>query len=736
MSREKDFLNYLDGTLSVEEKARFEEALNEDASLQSDFNNYQRIVQMEQEKAKEHFELDERFVSKVMAEIKYKPSLFRRLLMEIKNPSLMLKAGFGSLATVTLCFALIYGPEYQAYQAGILQPEAMFSPDTSEGDTSEESGIKENQGAMSEAGPTVLHAIANPKAGKSDSQTIPRNQQISADSGALLMDTSEKAVTHPKSARTDFFTDKGGSKLGGAAHQIPPMESRMSRGLFVQQEDTRWNRRQSYEQYYGRHIVESNTERYGEFIENSPILTSNEPMSTFSIDVDTGSYTNARRFLRAGQLPPANAVRIEEFINYFDYHYPTTQGQDPFTANFEMAPSPDGSGMHLLKIGVQAQESGYDGSEKPWNLVFLIDVSGSMNSADKLPLVQRSLTLLVNNMRQGDTLSIVTYAHGARTVLSPSGIEKKSQILDAINMLSAGGGTHGSAGIHQAYNAAEQAFIANGVNRVILATDGDFNVGTTGTEELIKLIEQKRKSGITLTTLGFGTNNYNEAMMEQIANKGNGNYFYIDNFSEARKVFEHDLHGTLEVVAKDVKLQIEFNPEHIAQYRLVGYENRKLRNQDFANDKIDAGEIGAGHSVTALYEIILTGTEAAQRLVTEYRYKKPELKEEKSARDSNFAAELAFLKIRYKEPQGNRSKLLNFPLNRNVIQEKFTTASSDFRFTAAVSAFAHLLRGSQYEPELSFSEVAQLAKEAKGEDPHGYRQEFIELVQNAAASRR
>jgi Ca-activated chloride channel family protein len=718
MSREKDFLNYLDGTLSVEEKARFEEALNKDASLQSDFNNYQRIVQMEQEKAKEHFELDERFVSKVMAEIKYKPSLFRRLLMEIKNPSLMLKAGFGSLATVTICFALIYGPEYQAYQAGISQPDAIVSTDTSE-----VSDMKDNQRAVSEPGATVLHPIATPKAGKSESQIIPQNKEASLDSRALI-GANEGLATHLETARPDLLTGK------------PTQEMLLGPGLSVQQENTRWDLRQPYDHYYGRHIVESNTERYGEFIENNPILTSIEPTSTFSIDVDTGSYTNARRFLRAGQLPPANAVRIEEFINYFDYDYPTTKGQDPFTANFEMAPSPDGSGTYLLKIGVQAQESGYDGSEKPWNLVFLIDVSGSMNSADKLPLVQRSLTLLVNNMRQGDTLSIVTYANGARTVLSPSGIDKKNQILDAINTLSAGGGTHGSAGIDQAYNAAEQAFIANGVNRVILATDGDFNVGTTGTEELIKLIEQKRKSGITLTTLGFGTNNYNEAMMEQIANKGNGNYFYIDNFSEARKVFEHDLHGTLEVVAKDVKLQIEFNPEHVAQYRLVGYENRKLRNQDFANDKIDAGEVGAGHSVTALYEIILTGTEAAKRLVTEYRYKKPELKEEKSAPESDFASELAFLKIRYKEPQGNRSKLLTFPLNRNVIQEKFTTASSDFRFTAAVSAFAHLLRGSQYEPELSFSEVAQLAKEAKGEDPHGYRQEFIELVQNAAASRR
>ncbi|MGA1192517.1 MAG: VWA domain-containing protein, partial [Bdellovibrionota bacterium] len=518
MSREKDFLNYLDGTLSVEEKARFEEALNKDASLQSDFNNYQRIVQMEQEKAKEHFELDERFVSKVMAEIKYKPSLFRRLLMEIKNPSLMLKAGFGSLATVTICFALIYGPEYQAYQAGISQPDAIVSTDTSE-----VSDMKDNQRAVSEPGATVLHPIATPKAGKSESQIIPQNKEASLDSRALI-GANEGLATHLETARPDLLTGK------------PTQEMLLGPGLSVQQENTRWDLRQPYDHYYGRHIVESNTERYGEFIENNPILTSIEPTSTFSIDVDTGSYTNARRFLRAGQLPPANAVRIEEFINYFDYDYPTTKGQDPFTANFEMAPSPDGSGTYLLKIGVQAQESGYDGSEKPWNLVFLIDVSGSMNSADKLPLVQRSLTLLVNNMRQGDTLSIVTYANGARTVLSPSGIDKKNQILDAINTLSAGGGTHGSAGIDQAYTAAEQALIANGVNRVILATDGDFNVGTTGTEELIKLIEQKRKSGITLTTLGFGTNNYNEAMMEQIANKGNGNYFYIDNFSEARKV--------------------------------------------------------------------------------------------------------------------------------------------------------------------------------------------------------
>ncbi|MDC0358454.1 von Willebrand factor type A domain-containing protein, partial [Oligoflexia bacterium] len=470
-------------------------------------------------------------------------------------------------------------------------------------------------------------------------------------------------------------------------------------------------------------------ERYGAWRENERTLVAAEAISTFSIDVDTGSYTNARRFLSAGTLPPKDSVRIEEFINYFDYSYPV-QSAKPFTLSYEMAPAPLEPQRYLLKLGIKARAAG--DSEKPWNLVFLVDVSGSMSSANKLMLVQRALKLLTNRMRPGDKVAIVTYAGYAGVALESTSIREKQKILSAIDRLSSGGSTHGSAGVERAYAIAQQNRIAGGVNRVILATDGDFNVGVTSNAALLNLIEAKRKQGITLTTLGFGTGNFNEAMMEQLANKGNGNYFYIDSFKEARKVFETDLAGTIEVVAKDVKLQIEFNPAHIAEYRLIGYENRKLRKQDFNNDLIDAGEIGAGHTVTALYEVVLADSDLANNLKTEYRYQK--LAAEKKLKPTKaHGSELAFLKIRFKQPEGTKSALLQYPIERKHVRASADKASDDFRFAAAVSYAGHLLRGSQYAGRYTFRDVITLASGAKGSDPHGYRREFIELIKNAAS---
>ncbi len=467
-------------------------------------------------------------------------------------------------------------------------------------------------------------------------------------------------------------------------------------------------------------------ERYNELIENGTVLVSAQPVSTFSIDVDTGSYTNARRFLKSGALPPKDAVRIEEFINYFSYDYPS-QSNAPFGLTYEIAPNPLDSGKYLLRLGIKAREVQDD--RKPWNLVFLVDVSGSMNTQNKLPLLKESLSYLTKNLKSSDRISLVTYAGSSRIVLESTPASEKEKILQAIQNLTAGGGTNGESGIQMAYAEAKKGYIDNGVNRVILATDGDFNVGVTGNDQLIKIIEEKRKEHITLTTIGFGTGNYNEAMMEQVANKGNGNYFYIDNFREARKVFGKDLAGTIEVVAKDVKLQIEFNPEHVAQYRLIGYENRKLENHEFNDDKIDAGEIGSGHTVTALYEVVLTGSEEAKKLAIEHRYDGN--KKAETAQKASGSSEFAFLKIRYKKPDGDKSKLLEFPLERSDVKSA-GEESGDFKFVAAVSGFAHKLRKSTYAPEAPVEKLIQLAKSGRGTDSDGNRSEFIHLMENVS----
>lgn len=462
-----------------------------------------------------------------------------------------------------------------------------------------------------------------------------------------------------------------------------------------------------------------NRENYADFEDNPVQRVAANPVSTFSIDVDTGAYANVRRLLRAGQLPPQDAVRAEELINYFTYDYPTpSDRRTPFSVYREIAPAPWNADNYLLHIGIQGYRPA--AREVPnANLVFLIDVSGSMNSPDKLGLLKSSLKLLTRQLDADDSVSMVVYAGASGVVLEPTPGNQRARIIAALDRLQAGGSTNGGAGIRLAYAMAEQAFIPDGINRVLLATDGDFNVGTTNIQMLKDLVEEKRNSGIALTTLGFGTGNYNDHLMEQIADVGNGNYAYIDTLNEAQKVLVDELHSTMLTIAKDVKIQIEFNPAVVAEYRLIGYENRLLQREDFNNDKIDAGEIGAGHSVTAVYEISLVGSPG--QLTDPLRYQDEPITAPRGK-------EIAFLKMRYKEPDSERSRLLEWAIERTEMLDDAREASEDFRFSAAVAAFAQQLRGGDYTGEFTYADIAALANTARGADPYGYRGEFVSLL--------
>lgn len=474
-----------------------------------------------------------------------------------------------------------------------------------------------------------------------------------------------------------------------------------------------------------------NRETYAAFELSKRFVVSDSAVSTFSIDVDTASYSNARRFLSLGQLPPKDAVRIEEFINYFTYNYPS-QRENPFSLSYEIAPSPLNEGRYLLSLGIKARAPLKE--RRPWNLVFLVDVSGSMNEPNKLPLVQSSLSVVLDSMRPDDRIALVTYAGTSQVLLDSTAGSEKEKIRAAIQGLSAGGGTYGEGGIRAAYDVAAKNMIKGGVNRVILATDGDFNVGISSREELISLIEKKREGGVALTTLGYGTGNIRDDVMEQLADKGNGNYFYIDSFREARRVFSTKLASTVEVVAKDVKLQVEFNPATVYEYRLIGYNNRTLKKEDFNDDTVDAGEIGPEHTVTALYEIVLADSPLARKLESESRYA-PRKEPRVTAQGSEHQQELGFLKIRFKQPGGAESELLEFPLERSLVKDSFGVASDDFRWAAAVSGFAELLQGSAYAKGYDYATVGRIAAEALGEDTDGARREFVELVKAAESVR-
>lgn len=462
-----------------------------------------------------------------------------------------------------------------------------------------------------------------------------------------------------------------------------------------------------------------NRDQFADLQENGVILVSEQAQSTFSIDVDTGSYSLVRKYLSQGQLPPANAVRSEELINYFKYHFARPQqAEHPFAISTELSRTPWNKNTHLLQIGVQGYEK--PASSRPAaNLVFLIDVSGSMQDADKLPLLKNAFRLLVKQLTADDRITLVVYAGASGLVLEPTPGDHQADILNALDQLAAGGSTHGSAGIKLAYAMAQQSFIKQGINRVILATDGDFNVGTVNHEALLNLVERNKRNGIALTTLGFGSGNYNDQLMEQLADHGDGNYAYIDNLNEARKVLVEQMDATLETIARDVKIQIEWNPDMVYEYRLIGYENRLLNREDFNNDKVDAGDIGAGHTVTALYEITLN--QSAEKRIQPLRY------QDHSNAHENIN-ELAVINIRYKKPHQDSSQLISQVVQRHQIQNEISAASDDLRFAAAVAAYAEQLRGGDHLQQFGYQQILDLARSARGVDEGGHRSAFLSLV--------
>ncbi len=471
------------------------------------------------------------------------------------------------------------------------------------------------------------------------------------------------------------------------------------------------------------HGPQAEHERYAVIDDNPVRSTARDPVSTFSVDVDTGAYSNVRRFLRLGQLPPKDAVRAEELINYFPYEPLPPQPGHPFAVVTDIAPSPWSPDRQLLRVRIDAVDVKQSASP-PANLVFLVDVSGSMDSPDKLPLVRASLQMLTKRLRPEDRVSIVVYAGRTCVELPSVSGKEQAQILNAIRRLEAGGATAGEAAIRLTYDQARSHFIPGGINRILLATDGDFNVGLASTEELRTLIEQERRSGISLTALGFGTGNYNDELMEQMADAGNGNFSYIDSVDEARKVLIEEMSSTFNTVASDAKVQIEFNPATISEYRLIGYENRLLNETDFNNDSVDAGEIGAGKTVTALYELTPVG---ASPQLTPRRYES-----QTTPVPLAMSTELGFLRVRYKPVGSQDSVLLEQAILPTMAHKDLSQAAPDLRFAAAVAAFSQRLRGGHYIGDFRYSDIIALALSGLGEDAEGYRREFIRLVEAAS----
>lgn len=464
-----------------------------------------------------------------------------------------------------------------------------------------------------------------------------------------------------------------------------------------------------------------NTEEYNRVYENEFVNTTQNPLSTFSIDVDKASYSNIRRYLDGGHLPPKDAVRIEEMVNYFSYDYPNPEGEHPFSIYTETAVCPWNKEHRLVHIGLQGKKVDYE-NLKPSNLVFLIDVSGSMDEPNKLPLVKESLNMMLDNLQTQDKVALVVYAESSEVVLESTSMEKKNKIKKAIRLLTAGGSTAGGQGLQMAYEIAKENYITNGNNRVILCTDGDFNVGVSSTSELVRLIEEKRKDDIYLTICGFGMGNYKDGRLEQISNAGNGNYFYIDQEDEAEKVFVKELRANLFTIAKDVKIQVEFNPQKVQSYRLIGYENRMLKSEDFNNDKKDAGELGAGHTVTALYEIVPVGSPSNAGSVDPLKYQQTS--------DKAQTNEMMTIKFRYKPIGSNESKLIVHPVIDNATELDKT--SENFRFSAAVAGFGMLLRESEHKGNATYQSILKLAENAVPDNDKD-RFEFIGLVKKAKA---
>lgn len=520
----------------------------------------------------------------------------------------------------------------------------------------------------------------------------------------------EVTVTGADAAAPETGRVEAGGVAEGKVEQRPNRPEEQRRAVSkLSVEPWRWQREPG------------NTEAYARIEDNRFLAAGSNPLSTFSIDVDAASYSNVRRFLSQGTLPPADAVRLEELVNYFSYTYPDRTGRHPFAVTTDVGPCPWAAEHRLVRIGLQAKRIATH-DLPPSNLVFLIDVSGSMKSPDKLPLVKQAFRALVQELREQDKVAIVVYAGAAGLVLPSTSGADKAAILAAIDRLEAGGSTAGGAGLRLAYDVARENYLQKGNNRLILATDGDFNVGVSSDAEMIRLVEARREEGTFLTVLGFGTGNVKDSKMEQMADKGNGHYAYIDNFREAHKVFVREFGGTLFTVAKDVKIQVEFNPARVQAYRLLGYENRILAKEDFADDRKDAGELGAGHSVTALYEVVPVGASPVAGTSDSLRYQQVTLRQAASQ-----TPELLTVQLRYKDPSGTTSRLLSSP----VVDRGEHRSSDDQRFASAVAAFALVLRNSEFKGTASYELVLALAREARGEDVEGYRNEFIAMVERA-----
>lgn len=724
---EEKFLDLIEGTLSAQESSELLSIIAADQELSKSFQEYRNIIEEESQIRSEAWTPNHNFLINIMEKIEHEENRSRGSML-IMRLSMLSQLATKRSTIAALSLVLVVGvstkiylnaPKDSLYKDAVSTASTFIPPKQNQevaqdlvaaikGDSTPTTNTTKTENVeldkeMSE------YVAKNAEVFKKLADRIAENEAGLAVAPVPQLEQKGGTQYAPSMANAD-----GGGPAFGATIEYDKSSSVLG-GMI--------NSRAEISDGYNQPTVSS--ESYSNNVENQRIWTAQEATSTFSIDVDTASYSNARRYLQLGQLPPKDAVRVEEFINYFNYNYPT-QREQPFAVHYELAPSPLQPDRMFLKLGVKAKDAAQ--SEAGWNLVFLIDTSGSMSDDNKLPLVKKSLQLLADKMKANDKVAIVTYAGEAGVALEPTSISDRAKILSAIEKLGAGGSTNGSGGINAAYEIAEKMKVAGAVNRVVLATDGDFNVGVTSQDELRKLIEEKRKSGITLTTLGFGTGNIHDDTMEQLADKGNGNYFYIDSFKEARKVLETDLAGNMEVVAKDVKLQIEFNPSKVAAYRLVGYENRKLANEDFKNDKVDAGEIGSGHTVTAIYEVVMKGSDFEKTLKTDSRYQP--VKDVAVANDLN---EVGFLKVRFKAPEGDVSKEMSFPIDPAQAKKSVSEASADFKFASAVAYFGEVLHESAFADNLSLTEIAKLAESALGEDKFGYRREFVEMVNNARA---
>ena len=559
------------------------------------------------------------------------------------------------------------------------------------------------------------------------SLTIPDDTKIIVIS-AVGFDTKEIKITSSNDPLKIILNDtikelQEVVVMGYSSKIVRSLQGSASGVIIRGSRSTKANRKNKHLPYTSNHLPQPdfNTEDYDNIVENRFLKTSVNPLSTFSIDVDGASYSNVRRFLQNGQLPPAGAVRVEELINYFHYDYPQPKDDAPFSINTEMAECPWNNKNKLVMIGLQGRKISVDNLPAS-NIVFLIDVSGSMEDENKLPLVKSSIKLLIEQLREEDRVSMVVYAGNAGLVLPSTSGAQKQKIRDAVDRLETGGSTAGGAGIQLAYKVARENFLKQGNNRVILCTDGDFNVGVSSDASLVQLIEKERESGVFLTVLGYGMGNYKDNKMQQLADRGNGNHAYIDNLNEAKKVLVNEFGGTLFTIAKDVKLQIEFNPTKVQAYRLIGYENRLLNKEDFNNDKKDAGDIGSGHTVTALYELIPVGVESDFiEDVDPLKYSKAG----KATLGDN--DEMMNIKFRYKQPDGVKSMLLEHA----VKNDKVVKTSDNFRFVAAVAEFGMLLNNSAFKQGSSFNNARKLADGAIGKDEEGYRKEFIELISKA-----